>query len=238
MSFYSDFAEHYEAIFPFEQDVYDFLRAESGARTGRVLDIGCGTGDYCGRFAEDGREAVGVDLDPWMIERARVRYPGTEFHVMDMADVGGLDGGFDLSFCIGNVAAHLPRASFETLLDSVGGLLTSGAAWIVQTVNWDFVLSRRSYDFPDVRVDEGALMFERSYRDVSEESVVFATRLRSGGAVVFEGETVLHPVRSDDYVSMHKEVGFALGGMYGNFGRDGFDPSVPSSCVMSFVRNE
>jgi SAM-dependent methyltransferase len=236
MSFYSEFAEHYEAVFPFEQSVYDFLREEAGGRVARALDIGCGTGDYCGRFAEDGGKAVGIDLDPWMIERARARYPAAEFHVMNMAEAGSLDGPFDLAFCIGNVAAHMRRASFGALLSSVGGLLSAGASWVVQTVNWDFVLSRGSYDFPDVHVEEGALTFERRYLDVTEESVTFATALRSGERVVFEGETVLHPVTSDDYVRMHAEAGFTLRGRYGSFGRESFDASVPSSCVMSFVR--
>ena len=123
MSFYSDFAGHYEAVFPLEENTHSFLAARVPAGS-RVLDIGCGTGDHCGRFAADGPEAVGVDLDPAMIAVARERFPAARFHVMDMADVGSLDGPFGCVFCIGNVLSHLRAEALLGFLDSPGGSVT------------------------------------------------------------------------------------------------------------------
>ena len=40
---------------------------------GRLLDIGCGTGLFVERYCERGGRAVGLDLSPKMIERARDR---------------------------------------------------------------------------------------------------------------------------------------------------------------------
>jgi SAM-dependent methyltransferase len=54
---------------------YDSVAADVAAAappSGRVLDVGCGTGHLANRLARDhGLEVTGLDLDPAMIERAR-----------------------------------------------------------------------------------------------------------------------------------------------------------------------
>lgn len=48
---------------------------------GRLLDIGCGTGLFVERYCERGGKAVGLDLSPKMIERARDRCASAEWTV-------------------------------------------------------------------------------------------------------------------------------------------------------------
>ena len=48
---------------------------------GRLLDIGCGTGLFVERYCERGGRAVGLDLSPKMIERARDRCRAAEWTV-------------------------------------------------------------------------------------------------------------------------------------------------------------
>lgn len=43
-------------------------------RPGRLLDLGCGTGRLCNRFAARGYECVGVDLSAEMLARARANW--------------------------------------------------------------------------------------------------------------------------------------------------------------------
>jgi SAM-dependent methyltransferase len=43
---------------------------DAGAITGRVLDVGCGTGEHALAFASRGLEVVGIDASPIAIERA------------------------------------------------------------------------------------------------------------------------------------------------------------------------
>ncbi|HEY8478266.1 MAG TPA: methyltransferase domain-containing protein [Spirillospora sp.] len=64
------------------------LRARSyellGPVAGRtVVDVGCGGGRAVAELAERGAHAVGVDVDPEMIDAARERWPDAEFHVGD-----------------------------------------------------------------------------------------------------------------------------------------------------------
>ncbi|MEU4830721.1 methyltransferase domain-containing protein [Streptosporangium sp. NPDC023615] len=48
-----------------------------------VVDVGCGSGRAVGELAARGVRAIGVDLDPAMIEVAAERWPAGEFHVAD-----------------------------------------------------------------------------------------------------------------------------------------------------------
>ena len=62
-----------------------------------VLEIGCGTGDTLS-FLRPSR-GVGIDLSPAMVERARERHPGLEFHTGNAEDptvLAGIEGRFDV----------------------------------------------------------------------------------------------------------------------------------------------
>ncbi|MDH2427214.1 methyltransferase domain-containing protein [Sphaerisporangium sp. TRM90804] len=48
-----------------------------------VVDVGCGGGRAVGELAARGVRAIGVDLNPEMIEVAAERWPAGEFHVAD-----------------------------------------------------------------------------------------------------------------------------------------------------------
>ncbi|MGH3223913.1 MAG: class I SAM-dependent methyltransferase [Streptosporangiaceae bacterium] len=69
--------------------------ASEGLLAGRVLDAGCGTGEHTLLAASSGADAVGVDLSPLAIERARekaaTRGIKARFEVADalsLADLG------------------------------------------------------------------------------------------------------------------------------------------------------
>ena len=232
MSFYSDFAGHYEAVFPLDEVTYSFLGSRLPPVGGRVLDVGCGTGDYCGRLAADGYDALGIDLDREMIEVAARRFPEASFRALDMVDLASLGGGFDAIFCVGNVLAHTPRNGVVRFLMDVREMLEPSAPWIFQTVNWDFILERRSFRFPDI-VTSG-VVFEREYPEVSPDLVRFVTRLEVEGRPVFDGEVALYPMRSGDYVRAHAAAGFELEAHYSDFREGAFDPGAHSSSVFVF----
>jgi 2-polyprenyl-3-methyl-5-hydroxy-6-metoxy-1,4-benzoquinol methylase len=233
MSFYSAFAEHYEAIFPFSVDVYEFLRKHLPEPPVRVLDVGCGTGHYTGALARDGYEAVGIDLDPAMIAYAQSHYPEAPFHVLNMTDVSQLEGPFDAGFCIGNTAAHLDRAAFEAFVAAMAETVTPGGAWILQVMNWDYVLTQETVTFPVIEGADGSV-FRRWYREISETTVTFVTRLEVDGEVVFEEAVPLTPVRSEAIVAIHAAQGFDIVTHTGSYSGAPFDPETFSANVFVF----
>ena len=236
MSFYSEFAGYYDAVFPFEEETYSVLRSSFPSSAKRVLDVGCGTGDYCGRLTSQGYKTVGIDLDQWMIERAKKAYPASEFRVLGMEDIGLVEGMFGAAFCIGNVGSHLVPHRWSDFLWVLREHLEPDATWVVQTVNWDFVLGQGAYRFPDVTVEGTELVFERSYPEISPEKVLFKTRLREGERAVFEGETTLFPARGEDHIRVHRESGFEFVAHKGSFAGAEFDPGKMSSSVLVFRR--
>lgn len=57
------------------------LFGKSGFTSGRIVDLGCGSGIWARELVNSGFELVGVDISPAMIEIARRRVPEAEFHV-------------------------------------------------------------------------------------------------------------------------------------------------------------
>lgn len=78
--------------------------ADSGLLTGRLLDSGCGTGENALLAAAHGAEAVGIDLSPRAIDRARAK---------------AAERGLTARFEAGDVL-HLGRLglTFDTIIDS------------------------------------------------------------------------------------------------------------------------
>lgn len=237
MSFYSSFATYYESVFPFSQPVYAFLRRILPTPPATVLDIGCGTGHYAGALAKDGFDATGIDLDPAMVAYARKHYPAATFHTLDMRAITTLGGAFAAAFCIGNTAAHLPHAAFSRFLDDVRKAVRPGGAWVLQVMNWDYVLTQSTVALPLITAENDgvAVIFERHYRDISAERVTFETRLLADGVEIFTDATPLYPLPSAEIIALHTARGFRLTAHQGSYGGAPFDPTQFSANIFAFT---
>jgi SAM-dependent methyltransferase len=78
--------------------------AADGLLAGRVLDAGCGTGEHTLLAASSGADAVGVDLSPLAIERAR-----------EKADARGIKARFEVADVLSLADLGL---TFDTIIDS------------------------------------------------------------------------------------------------------------------------
>lgn len=104
-----DYAAECDAV---EQAWADFAEGS----VGRVLDVGCGTGEHALRFARRGYAVTGVDLSEAMLDRARAKAdqePGLDvtFREGDLADLGpaldATDEPFDAAVVLFAVLGYL-----------------------------------------------------------------------------------------------------------------------------------
>ena len=103
-----------------------FLRlADRGLLSGRLLDAGCGTGEHVLLAAARGAEAMGVDISPRAIARARDKAAEqglpARFEVADALSLGQLGMTFDMVIDSGmfHVFGDEDRARYVTSLASV-----------------------------------------------------------------------------------------------------------------------
>lgn len=112
-----------------------FIDAMLG-RQSRVLDAGCGPGRVGGHLARAGHDVVGVDIDPVLIAAAEHDHPGPTWLVADLAELDlramGIEEGFDVVVCAGNVMTFLDPDTRQHVLDRlaahlrVGGRIVTG----------------------------------------------------------------------------------------------------------------
>jgi ubiquinone/menaquinone biosynthesis C-methylase UbiE len=91
----------------YQRIIREFRRhADIGPGT-RVLDLGCGTGEFVAKFTGSGATLAGLDLSVRSIDLARQRHPGIEFSVGDAEATPYPDASFDVVFLSG-LLHHLP----------------------------------------------------------------------------------------------------------------------------------
>lgn len=98
-------------------------------RCGRVLEIGCGTGEFSRRLAGRAEEVLALDLSPQMIRLARERselYPNIAFVEGDVMARRFPDNHFD---CVATLTTlhHLPT---ETILRTIKRALKPGGVFV------------------------------------------------------------------------------------------------------------
>jgi SAM-dependent methyltransferase len=87
------FAEHWSSLAdPARQAIADALELGPGVR---VLDVGCGSGDFCAQALARGARVSGIDAAPAMVEIASTRAPQADLCVGPMERLPWDDDTFD-----------------------------------------------------------------------------------------------------------------------------------------------
>lgn len=217
MSFYPKLTQYYDQIFPVGPAAVNFL-AQRYASTpeGKILDIGCGTGGYALALSQRGIRVLGIDLEPGMIDKAQKAAEAqglqgkVEFRCMDMRKLGDLEQTFDGAYCVGNTLVHLlDLDEVRQFLADLRGTLRPNSRFILQILNYDWILKTGITELPLIRDEEVDLTFKRHYVLPEEPGglIKFQTRLEIKDEV-WEGETTLRPLSKSKLGDLLTDAGF------------------------------
>jgi len=104
-------------------------------RSGRVLEAGCGLGQYVILMRERGRAAAGADWSLDALARCRAAAPGTPLAVMDLARLAVKSGVLDAYVSLG-VVEHDPEGP-EAILAEAARVLAPGGTVLVSVPYWN-----------------------------------------------------------------------------------------------------
>jgi SAM-dependent methyltransferase len=108
------------------------VAAATGIGAGmQVLDVGCGSGEFCALAAARGAEASGIDAAEGMIEFARRRLPGADLRVGAIESLPWADGSFDVVTAFNSLQF---AADFVTALREASRVARAGGQ--VAVCNW------------------------------------------------------------------------------------------------------
>lgn len=126
---YTDHPQLYDAIqseWDYDRDVafVSTLIEDRPFGTGRLLEIGCGTGEHTRRFVEEGFEVTAVDKYGGMLDLAWEKCEAS--FVRGALPELPVDGEFDLVVALRGVINHVPPDRFRASLAALANRLTDG----------------------------------------------------------------------------------------------------------------
>jgi SAM-dependent methyltransferase len=219
---YNDIVTIYQEIFPLNQAFLAFILPYLGEAGARVLDLGCGPGDYVDRLARQGYQATGIDPSVEMIRQARRQKLGT-FYPYGFSQMDRLEEPFDCVFTIGNSLSYQPMDQMSAFWKHTARLLSPGGWLVIQVVNWDRYRKRGASEFEVKTLSDGRT-FHRRYEPGPGGRVIFHTELRQGGALLEAWSDPLFPKYSNDLQGGCQEVGLRVVDLYGDFIHTPYDP--------------
>jgi cyclopropane fatty-acyl-phospholipid synthase-like methyltransferase len=159
--------------------------AETGVVRGRVLDVGCGTGEHAMMASALGLEATGIDAASAAIAiaqgKAQDRGLATRFLVWNALQLAGLDEQFDTVLDCGlfHVLDDDDRAQF---VDSVGAVVPTGGRYHMLCFS-----DRQAGDSGPRRVtkDEIRASFSNGWQEDSIEAAKIDINIDPNGAVAW-----------------------------------------------------
>lgn len=227
MSFYEEISRYYDYIFPTDKAQLDFLSALAEKPGNRVLDVACGSGGYSVGLAKKGFKVTAVDLDEEMVrlaqEKAVRENVAVDALACDMRFLKeSLNGRFHLIFCIGNSIAHLGTIEeIRRVLAQAYSLLEDNGVIVLQTINYDRILSFGINELPPIVNDEAGLKFIRRYvYDEENGKIDFNTVLsvtQDGQVDSWENSIELLPLLSEDLADALEWAGFRDIRLFGDF---------------------
>lgn len=113
-------------------ELVELVEGPKALRSGRALDIGCGTGTNCKYLLDHHWEVTGVDFVPRAVNVAKRKAPGARLLVGDVTKLRelGVSGPFDMMLDLGCFHA-IPQALRDAYVSEVSHVAAPGATLLM-----------------------------------------------------------------------------------------------------------
>ncbi|NYE57364.1 class I SAM-dependent methyltransferase [Carboxydothermus ferrireducens] len=216
---------YYDLLFPANVTVVNSLK-KLFTPAKKLLDAGCGTGNYALSLAESGFEVTGIDINPEFVSLAREKARGknnVKFLISDLTAFH-LEEPFEGIFCIGNTLPVLGEDGIKKALANFFKHLLPGGLLVGQTVNFALFLKTGVFPFPEKKLLELDLIFRRRY-ELFGDLVRFSLELvflQKGE--IYTDQMFLYPVTVEKLKTFLEDAGFREIGFYRDFTLTPYDP--------------
>jgi len=227
--FYTSISKYYSEIFPYNPMQLQFVKNKVGDLNAKqLLDIGCATGELAYQLAAAEAHVIGIDLNKDLLDQA-IRKRGAasnpEFQFGNMLELENdfKAEQFDTVLCFGNTLVHLEsKEMVAQLLKGVLQVLKPGGKFLLQILNYDYILDEQLAELPLIETDN--IKFLRRYRfDKNSSKIRFYTELhlkKENQTVV--NETSLLALKSNEMVDLLRDARFKEITLFSNFKQDAF----------------
>lgn len=139
-------------------ELVELIEGPNPLKTGRALDIGCGTGTNCKYLLGHGWDVTGVDFVPRALAVAKKKAPGAKLLIGDVTRLRdlGVSGPFDLMLDLGCFHA-IPDARRDAYLDEVTDVAAPGATLLM------FAFGEKGRGTPIATEEEIRRRFSRAF---------------------------------------------------------------------------
>jgi SAM-dependent methyltransferase len=227
---YNDIVDIYNEIFPLNTAFLEFIPTYLGSPGSKVIDLGCGPGDYVNELSQSHYNVTGIDSSSEMIRRAQTGKKGVFFN-FSFTEISKLDGQFDFAYCIGNSLSYLPMNSMKKFLKDITQLLSDKGYFLLQVVNWDKFRQTGSLEFPIKTLADGRT-FHRGYEPTEESTVIFQTALRKDGDILNSWSDTLYPIYLHKFRQDIAESGMTIVDVFGDYEKSPFDPLSSPALIL------
>ncbi len=192
------------------------LLRECGIARGRIVDLGCATGQHALRIARAGYEVLGVDLSPALLRKARQRLSRRPDSHVACADLRALPvrPGFDAAICLNHTINYMVGDDLAGAAAEVWRILRPGGVWLVDFFDygpvgqwnavWREIVARDDLQVRTVH----HMTLDPGGRSATDAHVYMVTR--DGRIQSFEGVDHLRVTTTQGMVADLRQVGFEI----------------------------
>lgn len=202
------------------------LSNDDDAQKNIMLDVGSGTGHHVNAFSKTGAKAIGVDISPSMVKKAKANFPGLDFRVGNVLDTMLFSSNYFTHIsCLYFTIYYIKdkRAFFSNCINWLlpGGYLVVN---LVDKYKFDPIIPAGNpftlvspQNYADKRITTSVVKFNdydyKSNFDLNEDLAIFKETFKyKKNQQVRVNEHVLYMPTIKAILAMAKDVGFIVSG--------------------------